>query len=57
MRVELLAHELIKVRLGEEKELAARVAKETRSELVQAIGKVALYYRRHPEDPKIELPK
>lgn len=57
VRSELLAHELIKVRLGEDKALAQRVATETRSELVQAIGKVALYYKRHPEDPKLELPK
>lgn len=47
-------HELIKVqlRVGEREErheLIASLCSQTRSELVQNIGKVALIYRRNPE--------
>lgn len=56
----LEAHELVKVKLGQSApddrhEAAASLAKKTRSELVQVLGKVILLYRRHPEEPKIEL--
>jgi RNA-binding protein len=58
----LLAHELIKVRLaGEEKEAldaeAAEMKARTGAELISRLGKVATLYKRHPDDPRIELPR
>ena len=57
----LAHHELVKVRarVGDRDlrdDLLAELASQTRSELVQRIGHVALYYRAHPEKPKILLP-
>ncbi|HET7203440.1 MAG TPA: YhbY family RNA-binding protein [Steroidobacteraceae bacterium] len=57
----LTDHELVKVRarVGDRDvrdELLAELATATRSELVQRIGHVALYYRKHPETPQILLP-
>ena len=57
----LAHHELVKVRarVGDRDlrdDLLAELANQTRSELVQRIGHVALYYRRHAEEPKILLP-
>ena len=57
----LTHHELVKVRarVGDRDlrdELLAELAATTRSELVQRIGHVALYYRRNPEEPRILLP-
>ena len=57
----LTDHELVKVRarVGDSDvrdELLAELAQSTRAELVQRIGHVALYYRKHPEKPKILLP-
>ena len=57
----LLDHELVKVRarMGDRKmrdEALAELATATHSEIVQRIGHVALYYRPHPEKPKILLP-
>jgi len=58
----LAAHELLKVRLGGEREergqLAERLAAATRAENVGEVGRVVLLYRPHP-DPKhrrIRLP-
>jgi len=58
----LSTHELIKVRVLPEapvdrKEVAAELAKETRSALAQVLGRTFLLYRRHPKKPKIVLPK
>ena len=58
----LLDHELIKVRLPqlgktERKEMAERLAKGTRSTLVQSIGRVVVLYRRHPDEPRIPFPR
>ncbi len=58
----LLDHELIKVRvLGEapedRHESLQALAKKTGSELVQVIGRTGLLYRRHPEKPRIQLPR
>ncbi len=58
----LLAHELIKVSLGRETpidpaETAELIAKENKALVVQVIGKIVVVYRRHPQKPKIELPK
>jgi RNA-binding protein len=57
----LTDHELVKVRarVGDRDlrdELLAELAAGTGSELVQRIGHVALYYRPHPEKPRILLP-
>jgi RNA-binding protein len=57
----LTDHELVKVRarVGDRDlrdELLAELATATRSEMVQRIGHVALYYRPHPESPTILLP-
>jgi len=54
-------HELVKVRarVGDRDErdrLLAALAAATGSELVQQIGHVGLFYRRHPEQPRILLP-
>jgi RNA-binding protein len=54
-------HELVKVRarVGDRDvrdEMLAELATATRSEVVQRIGHVALYYRRHPTKPGIMLP-
>ena len=53
-------HELIKVQVGQDmeltrKEAAAELAKEAGAELVQVIGRMVVLYRKHPEEPKIEL--
>jgi RNA-binding protein len=57
----LAHHELVKVRarVGDRHlrdELLAELARVTHAELVQRIGHVALYYRRHPDEPQILLP-
>jgi RNA-binding protein len=54
-------HELVKVRarVGDRDErdtILAELAAATRSELVQRIGHVALYYRPNPDKPGILLP-
>jgi RNA-binding protein len=54
-------HELVKVRarVGDREARDAalqELASATRSELVQRIGHVALYYRRNPDKPGILLP-
>jgi RNA-binding protein len=54
-------HELIKIKFGEfkeeKKEMAARIAQETQSEIAGIIGHVVIFYRRHPQPQhrKIEL--
>jgi RNA-binding protein len=55
-------HELIKVKLGSEdrdtrKAQIAELATGTNAELVQSIGRVACFYRRNDEQPKLALPK
>ena len=55
-------HELIKVRLGgdDRSERAGqieRLAGQSGAELIQSIGKVATFYRRNEEAPKLALPK
>ena len=55
-------HELVKVRLAGE-DRAARAEQITdlgaaaKAELVQSIGRVACFYRRNEEQPKLALPK
>ena len=55
-------HELVKVRLaGDDRaERAAQIAElaaMASAELVQSIGKVACFYRRNADEPKIALPR
>lgn len=57
----LEAHELVKVKVSgdceqEAPELAPEIARETRSELAQIIGRTLVLYRRRAKDPKIALP-
>jgi RNA-binding protein len=59
--VQLEAHELIKVRVGdnapEDRHATAEtLARRTRAELAQVIGRTALLYRRRREEPTIVLP-
>jgi RNA-binding protein len=54
-------HELVKVRArvgdrGLRDQTLAELATATHSEVVQRIGHVALFYRRHPQEPGIMLP-
>jgi RNA-binding protein len=62
IRDQLVAHELIKVRVNTEStvnpaDIGEDLAQRTRSELVQRLGRVLVLYRRHDDKPKIELPK
>ena len=55
-------HELIKVKLGSDDrdERAAQIAElaeGAQAEVVQSIGRVACFYRRNEEQPKLALPK
>jgi RNA-binding protein len=55
------AHELVKVRarVGDRDErdrILADLAQQTSSTLVQRIGNVGVFYRRHKERPRIILP-
>jgi len=57
----LLAHELIKVsiRVGDRSlrdRLVADICGQSGATLVQRIGNVATFYRRHPQRPVIALP-
>lgn len=54
-------HELIKMRLNASDreariEMITRIVAALNSDLVQTIGHIALFYRPHPENPKIVLP-
>jgi RNA-binding protein len=60
IEIALDAHELIKVRISgsereERLEMINRVTEQCRSELVQTIGHVAVFFRRNSNKPKIEL--
>jgi len=55
----LLAHELVKVKVGAESpedrfEAAARLAEGPGVLLAQVLGRTMLVYRRHPEKPRFE---
>ncbi len=57
---QLLAHELIKVKVGSESpedrfELAAWLAALPGAQVAQVIGRVVLLYRKHPDRPRFEL--
>ncbi len=55
------SHELIKVKLRADREQRKAwvedLADSTRAEVVQQIGQVVCLYRRHPENPRIQLPR
>jgi RNA-binding protein len=58
----LLAHELVKVRVGSEapvdrKDAGAELAERTGATLAQTLGRTFLLYKRHPNKPKITLPR
>lgn len=58
----LLAHELIKVRRGAEcpadrAELGEALARASGAHLVQTLGRTLLFYRPHPENPRLRLPR
>ena len=58
----LMAHELVKVRLLQEapidrKEAGPELAKLAACSLAQTLGRTLLFYKRHPNKPKIVLPK
>ena len=60
-QAQLEAHELIKIRVGdnapEDRHATAEaLAERTRAHLAQVIGRTALLYRRRPADPVIALP-
>lgn len=57
----LTDHELVKVRLprvdrSERETLADHLRSRTRAHLAGLTGRVAILYRRHPEEPRIQLP-
>lgn len=58
----LRVHELVKIRAGTEcpidrKEAGPELALRTGATLVQVLGRTILLYKRHPNKPKIELPR
>ena len=54
-------HELVKVKFGddrdERKAHIAELGEGAKAELVQSIGRVACFYRRNEEQPKLALPR
>ena len=59
LREALSAHELVKVRMrspGDKRAAAAELARVTGAVLVGLIGHTVILYRRHPDEPKLELP-
>lgn len=55
-------HELVKVKLADadrdDRALTIEVLRDSsKSELVQSVGRIACFYRRNPQQPKIELPR
>lgn len=58
----ITTHELIKIKRGSEcpeerKTVAETLGKALGAEVIQVLGQTVLLYRRHPEDPQIELPR
>lgn len=58
----LTRHELVKVRIGTEcpddrHDVAERLGPLVKGEIAQVLGRTLLVYRRHPKEPKIQLPK
>jgi RNA-binding protein len=60
--IALAQHELVKVQVAvddreQRAEIAAALAERSGAQTVQKIGKIVCLYRRHPESPRIELPR
>ncbi len=58
----LTAREIVKGKVLEtagvtSREIAEKIAKETKSDVVQVIGSKFVLFRRNTDDPKVELPK
>ncbi len=58
----LTDHELIKVRLpqverDEREAMIGTLERETGASLAGAMGRIAIFYRRHPNKPTIKLPR
>lgn len=56
---QLLAHELVKVKVGTESpedrfEAAGRLGEAAGAQVAQILGRTVLVYRRHPEKPRFE---
>ena len=56
---QLLAHELVKVKVGTESpedrfEAAGRLGSAVGAQIAQILGRTVLVYRKHPEKPKFE---
>ncbi len=56
---QLLAHELVKVKVGTESpedrfEVADRLGSAAGAQVAQILGRTVLVYRRHPEKPRFE---
>jgi RNA-binding protein len=56
---QLLAHELVKVKVGTESpedrfEVAERMGEAASAQVAQILGRTILVYRRHPEKPRFE---
>lgn len=57
-RAQLLAHELIKVKVHEldaMEEIAQQLHEASGAQLAQKIGKMLLFYQPHPDKPRITL--
>jgi RNA-binding protein len=57
----ITTHELIKVKRGSEcpdprQAVAKRLSEAVGAEVIQQLGHTVLLYRKHPEEPHIELP-
>ncbi len=62
LEAQLKAHELVKVKVGTEapidrKEAGPELAERAGAFLAQILGRTLLLYKRHPNKPKIELPR
>jgi len=58
----LVTHELVKVRVladadADLETMGSELGQATGSALAQNIGRVLLFYRPHPQKPRIELPR
>jgi RNA-binding protein len=58
----LTHHELLKVKMAagereDRKKIIDYVVEQTKSQLVQSVGKMFVIYRPHPKEPELILPK
>jgi RNA-binding protein len=58
----LVTHELVKVRVladtdSDLEAMGGELGRATNAALAQSIGRVLLFYRPHPKQPRIELPR